>query len=77
MSSIDINVEISNEFASIEKRYSSKAEIRLSDLIADPTDKLPLRRKDLVINNISIDQVRELAEVLNIFISATADEQLK
>jgi hypothetical protein len=65
-----LNIEVSNEFASIERRYSELADIRIADFIKDPTEELPYRKKDLLIERLNPEQVRFLADVLNGYLKA-------
>ena len=70
MTKINLNIEIGNDFASIEKYASDLAELRLIDFIDDSTEKLPFRKKDLKIKRLSYGQIRKLQEVLGAYTAA-------
>lgn len=67
---INLNIEISNDFASVEKVYSNLATIRLKDFVDASTEELPLKRTDMVIDRLSVKQIEQLAQVLNKYLGA-------
>lgn len=69
-----MNITISNEFAEIESMYSQLADIRVRNFVKDPTDDLPMRTKDLLIERLNIEQVKDLNEILAAYIVSRGGE---
>lgn len=70
-----MEISIKTGDVEIESIFSATADVTLHGFLPDPTDQLPMRTKNLKIERLNIEQLRDLHEVIGGYLKIADKER--